>query len=163
MKYTLQNIARLNDEGRTFELELTPKELKVTPNVKDVKTLEASIYATKVAESAYLVSLELKVVVTILDDHDFKYKTFKKNVSDEIMVSQNEDIESDVEFDTTGSIDFRPIALALYYDAIPTNYSTTKLSKKIINGIEIVSEDEYQASKGNAFSNIEFDVEDLTK
>lgn len=46
------------------------------------------------------------------------------------MVSQNEDIESDVEFDTTGSIDFRPIALALYYDAIPTNYSTTKLSKK---------------------------------
>ena len=131
MKYTLQNIARLNDEGRTFELELTPKELKV--------------------------------VVTILDDHDFKYKTFKKNVSDEIMVSQNEDIESDVEFDTTGSIDFRPIALALYYDAIPTNYSTTKLSKKIINGIEIVSEDEYQASKGNAFSNIEFDDEDLTK
>ena len=149
MKYTLQNIARLNDEGRTFELELTPKE--------------SSIYATKVAESAYLVSLELKVVVTILDDHDFKYKTFKKNVSDEIMVSQNEDIESDVEFDTTGSIDFRPIALALYYDAIPTNYSTTKLSKKIINGIEIVSEDEYQASKGNAFSNIEFDDEDLTK
>lgn len=50
MKYTLQNIARLNDEGRTFKLELTPKELKVTPNVKDVKTLEASIYATKVAE-----------------------------------------------------------------------------------------------------------------
>ena len=31
MKYTLQNIARLNDEGRTFELELTPmlKTLKL--------------------------------------------------------------------------------------------------------------------------------------
>lgn len=160
MKYTLQNIARLNDEGRTFELELTPKELNVTPNVKKVNEITASIYATKVAESAYLVSLELHVFVELIDDHDFKNKPFKKTVSDEMMVSQNEDIESDVEFDNNGAIDFRPIALALYYDAIPTNYSTTRLSKKVINGIEIVSEDEYEASKGNAFSNIQLDDEE---
>lgn len=150
MKMTLTDLARLS-EKETFLIDLEPSELKVTPNIVGLKSLQVRLHPVKIAEAAFSVLIEAELSAVILDDHDFKTKPYRKISREEVIISQNPEVESDIAVEKDGSINFRPTILALYYDMVPISYSTVRLKKNVIAGVEIISEDEYESGHGNAF------------
>lgn len=157
MKYTLDNLNRLQDGGETHDLGLSPSELRVTPNIGTVEKAEVTVSATPIGPRSYRLELTVGLEATIIDDHDFVLKPFAKTQSDEVIVSGDPEIESDVPVTADGSFDLRPVALALYYDLVPHAFSTTDLTKVEVEGATLVSEDEYRKEKSNPFKVLDTD------
>lgn len=161
MRYTFINLAKLVGASETHELKLTEQELKVTPNVISINHARCTFIATKLSDGAYMIDIDFDLSVNLIDDHDLKTKVYSAINFDEIIVSRDEDIETDILPESDGSYDFTSICLALFYDTVPYNFSTEELTKTEIEGVTIMSEEEFNKTHaGNAFSRIDFHDEE---
>lgn len=155
MKYSITSLVKIVNNPQTFELKLTQEELKVTPNVTKVNYATCTFSAAKISEDAYIVNIYFDLSVNLIDDHDLKVKEFIDENYDELVISEDTNVDSDMEPEKNGSYDFRPTCLALFYDTVPYNFSTEELTVTEINGVTIMSEEEFAKTHSKSEDEVE--------
>lgn len=126
---------------------LSEEEKKNFPNLLDYRELSFEGKLTP-AGSLYTLSLSLLGKVILKDSHDFEDKPFEVDDTVDLTIAPDDPENSDLVAEPDGSYDLKGCLLALLFDAIPKNFSTVPLKKIETPLYTLMSEEEYNASKG---------------
>jgi len=140
-------------ETHRFNLVITDDELKAVPEVLKLYYDHARVYCTFKLTGDYVIChMEVKAKINIIDNHDFKEKSLIVFDFDDLTLSTDEEV-SDIMPDRNGCYDLRPVALALFYSAVPGDYSTGKLNTYRNEWVEVITEEEYNSRISNKKNN----------
>ncbi len=130
-------------ETDIYQMVLTPAEQSAAPAVIHLKGQSVKVIC-KVDRTpdCFLMDMEVRSAVTMLDDHDLKPKKTQLAEQADLALSADKDM-ADILPDRNGTYDLRPTALALFYSSVPTTFSTVGLTKVEGEGFEILSQAEY--------------------
>lgn len=135
---------RTGSQTHIYGLTIKPENLEAVPGVLSVKDDKITVTCKfRPVEDYIICSIRVDALISILDEHDLKAKPLGVHDEDDLTLSNDVDV-ADVLPDIRGRYDLTPSALALFYSAVPTQFSTSKLTSVAGNGYEILSEDEYE-------------------
>ncbi len=129
----------------SLSFSLSEEEKKLFPLLVSLEdfSLRGRVLSSK---DTYALTLSCKGRAKRKDSHDFSLVTIP--FSDEIELTLSPDKEiSDIERDKEGNYDLRGSILTLLRNAIPKNYSKTRLTKIVHKDYVLISEEEYEKEK----------------
>lgn len=118
------------------------------------------------AGNSYSLTLSCHGKVKVKDSHDLSVLTLPIKDDIELVLSSDKEI-SDIERDKDGNYDLRGSVLTLLRNAIPQNYSKTKLKKIVTDDYVLISEEEYykekQKGRNSPFADLDSLIEEKEK
>lgn len=155
------DISDLLESGQWVEVELTKEEWKPLIGVAKIRPfyrLTANGYK-KGYSLPLVLTLEVKSETGIIDDYTSKVEEEIYSGRDEIVLQS--EVEEEIVEKENGLINVRPTFLALLYSLIPLRYNKNNISKITVDGVDIMSEEEYLRSKtSNPFTDLAKEYEE---
>ena len=144
----------------SFEIEgfsFTEDEKRYIPYFHDL--FKTRIFAD-VLNAGHLVTLTLSIEgeCHLRDSHDGSLIEYELDDTVDVLLGSEKEEENDLFPDEDGIYDLRGSILALFYDAIPKNYSKVPLARIEKDNYVVLSEEEYEKEHQKASS--PFDVLD---
>lgn len=127
-----------------LEVNFTKEELSIVGNIVSASpfTFKLKTYPN---DANYVCNIVLDGIIELCDELTNKVKKFPININDYLIASKEDGDDVDILAEKSG-YDFHGAILALFYQSVPKKF--VQNYKNIhIDGVEIVSEDEYYSKK----------------
>lgn len=134
-------------EGKEFAIPfaLSDKEKAIFPLLVSADKLALKGKAVA-ANNTYALTISCQGTAIVKDAHDLTPLSLPIKDEIELVLSPDKEV-SDIERDKDGNYDLRGSILTLLRNAIPQNYSKTKLKKVVTKDYVLLSEEEYYREK----------------
>lgn len=137
------------------EFALTEKEKRVIPNLVSLGDGIIYLDITGTVDDI-IVNISFDDDITLIDAHLLTEVKYHLEDDVDVYISKREE-DSDILPDKDGIYDLRGSILALLYNGIPNNYSTTALDRIDTDSYILMSEEEYERTreKNNPFASLD--------
>lgn len=148
IKLSFTDLHKLEGTTQAYPIVLLPSQLRPTPNVISVSSLNAylTVYPLDYGSQEEVAEVTVSIKGNCLISDDYTLKPLKYEISQEETVTVSGDQESsDIAIDN-GNFDFMPVILSLFYNGIPsTMHEAAKCSAH--GQCKVLSQEEYAKLK----------------